>query len=246
MYRGMKIAITRPKGKEGATKELASSYGFEALIVNAVELVPRSEDEVKAAVGDIASYDWVVITSAFGARLMHRYFGEALRRAKIAVVGEKTRQALEKLGISVALTPGEFRSEGLVAALREAGAEGKRILVARASAGRELLVRELEKIAEVVEVPLYDSVIPEDKSSIFALREGLEKGEIKAAVFTSAKTVENIFSVVGDNLAALLNRIAVVAIAPETKKALKSYGVEHVAMPERYTLEECLRLLKER
>ncbi len=242
----MKVAITRPRGKEDATKELASSYGFEALIVNAIELVPRSEDEVKAAVGDIADYDWVVITSAFGARLMHRYFGEALHRAKIAVVGEKTRRTLEKLGISVALTPEEFRSEGLIAALREVGAEGKRILVARASAGREILVRELGKIAEVVEVPLYDSVIPEDKSSIFALRQGLEKGEIKAVVFTSARTVENIFSVLNNNLAALLNRISVIAIAPETKRALIRHGVEHVAMPERYTLEECLRLLKER
>lgn len=242
----MRVAITRPKGKEGGTKELASSYGFEVLIVNAIELVPRGKEEVRAAVGKLADYDWVIITSAFGAKVMHRYFGDALRRAKVAAVGEKTRRALEKLGIRVALTPQEFRSEGLVEALREAGAEGKRILVARASAGRELLVMELGKFAEVVEVPIYDSRVPEDRSSILALREALEKGEVKAAIFTSAQTVRNIFSVIGNGkFAALLNRINVVAIAPETKKTLESFGVKRVAMPERYTLEECLKILKE-
>ncbi len=240
----MKVAITRPKGKDNATAELASSFGFDALIVNAIELVPRDEEEIRAEVGRLADYDWVVITSAFGAEVMHRCFGDELKHAKVAAVGEKTRRALEELGVPVELVPEEFRSEGLVRALRSASPGRARILVARASSGRELLVRELKKFAEVVEVPLYDSVLPEDRSSILEMRRAIERGELNAAVFTSAKTVENVFAVLGEDFAALLNRIRVVAIAPQTKKALEKRGVTGVAMPQRYTLEECLRLLE--
>lgn len=240
----MKIAITRPKGKEHTTRELAASYGFEALIVNAVELLPRGGEEVRREVGELGSYDWVVLTSAFGVELMHRYFGEELHKARIAVVGEKTKEALRRVGVEAALTPEEFRSEGLVAAMRSAGAGG-RILVARASTGREVLVRELEKFASVREVHLYDHALPRDRSSILALKEALVRGELGGVVFTSAKTVENVFEVLGEELAHLLNRVRTVAIAPATREALLRRGVERVAMPERYTLESCLRLLKE-
>ncbi|NOZ59033.1 MAG: uroporphyrinogen-III synthase [Euryarchaeota archaeon] len=240
----MKVAITRPREKARETAELAASYGFEALIVSALELVPRSEEEVRRATGRLEDYDWVVVTSAYGAELMCRYFGDELRRARIAVVGEKTEAALRRAGIRAALIPREFRSEGLVEALREAGAGG-RVLVARASAGREVLLRELEKFASVREVHLYDHALPRDRSSILALREALLRGEVAAVVFTSARTVENVFEVLGDGLTELLNRVRVVAIAPGTRSALLKRGVEQVAMPERYTLEACLELLKE-
>ncbi|WP_457555783.1 uroporphyrinogen-III synthase [Candidatus Pyrohabitans sp.] len=240
----MRVAITRPKGKETESLELAAAHGFEALIVNALELLPRDERDVRREVGDLGSYRWVVITSAFGAELMHRYFGEELRRARVAAVGAKTEEALLRCGVKVALIPEEFRSEGLVDALRRAGAGG-RILVARASGGRETLVRELEKFATVREVHLYHHALPEDRSSIFALKQALERGELDGVVFTSARTVENIFKVLGDELAELLSGVRVVAIAPGTWEALLRRGVRRVAMPERYTLEACLELLKE-
>jgi uroporphyrinogen-III synthase len=222
---------------------LVEERGWEAIIVPGVEIVQRPTHEIIAGVGDITDYHWVVITSAAGVDIMADLYGEELKSMKVAVVGSKTGEALEEKGIEVALVPHEFRAENLAGELKKKGIKGKRILVARASSGREVLVRELEKEAQVREVQLYDTVVPRDKRPMKEFYKELEGGRIDAVIFTSGQTVKNFFSVLGDGLAESLGRVKVCAIAPVTRKTLEKYGVKGVMMPEIYTIEACLDLL---
>ncbi|NOZ77151.1 MAG: uroporphyrinogen-III synthase, partial [Euryarchaeota archaeon] len=128
--------------------------------------------------------------------------------------------------------------------LKAQGIEGKRILVARASSGREVLVRELRKMADVREVQLYDTAVPGDEGPMRRFLKELREGRIDAVVFTSGQTVRNFFTVLGDDLAEALNAVKVCAIAPVTKKALEERGVRGVMMPRVYTIEACLDLLE--
>ncbi|MFQ5816278.1 MAG: uroporphyrinogen-III synthase [Candidatus Hydrothermarchaeaceae archaeon] len=235
----MRIAITRPKERSDDTVRLVRDRGWDALIVDAIEIAPRVEDEIHKGVGDITSYDWLVLTSAFGAEIMLKLYGDSLGGLHIAAIGPKTRDALERPGLRVDLMPGEYRTEGLIEALaREVG--GKRVLIARASIGREILVKELRKVANVSEVPLYDTVVPSDKSGMIEFSEVLRKGELDAVIFTSSQTAKNLFDYLGEDLRKYLGDVLVCAIGPQTSQTLEEYGVRVDIMPERYTVGACL------
>lgn len=240
----MRVAVTRPQERSQQTIDELEARGFEAVIVPGIEIVARPEDEIRSGVGDIDDYDWIVITSAAGVDLLVELYGEELNYATIAVVGSKTAGALEKQGIDVDLVPKEFKAENLAEEIMAQAIESSRILVARASTGREVLVEELSKEAEVTEVHLYDTMVPRDTSRMEGFYTDLKGGKIDAVVFTSSHTVENFYSVLGDGLTDYLNQVKVCAIAPITRKTLDARGVENVLMPETYTIESCLDLLE--
>lgn len=242
----MLVAVTRPRQRARETEQLLRSRGFKPLIVPGVELVPRQGREVKEEIGDIGGYDWLVVTSAFGAELIYSYYGSRLDGLRIAVVGEKTKKAFSRLGVSVDLVPEEFKAEGLLREMLREGIGEQRVLVARASAARELLVRELSRAAEVKDVVLYYSRKPSDSGAMQRLREEALAGNLRAVIFTSPETAKNILGAVGDkSFIDALNNISVIAIAPMTRKVLIQMGVSGVLMPEVYSVEACLELIEE-
>lgn len=236
------IAITRPYERSGETVRQVEERGWKAMIVPAVSIAPRPRDEVLEKIGELSKYDWLVLTSASGAEIMYRYFGGDLKSARIAVIGPKTAEFLEKRDIKVELIPGEYKAETLAAEMVKAGIGGSKILVARASIGREVLVTELKKYAQVTEVPIYETVMPQDKTPMNDFLSALEDGKITAAVFTSSQNVKNMFTVLDKGrLIGGLKKVKVCAIGPITAKTLGEYGVVVDATPRDYTVDACLR-----
>ncbi|MDI6654585.1 MAG: uroporphyrinogen-III synthase [Candidatus Hydrothermarchaeota archaeon] len=232
----MKVAITRPRERAEDTIKLVEKKGWSAIIVPTVEIVPRKDSLASI---DLSSYDWLVITSASGADIAGEHFGDALKKIKIACIGPKTREVLEKLGVKVALIPKEYKTEALVEELIKKARE-KRILVARASAGREVLVEKLKSIAEVTEIPLYDTITTE-KNASEAFSKSLEKGEIDAIIFTSSQAAKNFFRVIDRKK---IETLKVCAIGPITAQTLASKGIRVDAVPKEYTVEACLDALE--
>jgi len=218
---------------------LVKERGWEALIVSAIEIQPREDREIRSGVGDITEYDWIVLTSAFGAEIMLRLYGDKLRELKIASIGPKTRDALEHSEFKVDLIPGEYKTEGLIELMKKE-AQGDSILVARAAIGREILVEELEKVADVSEVALYDTVLTRDKSGMDAFSEELKEGKLDAVIFTSSQTALNIFEYLGEGLKEEMDGVTVCAIGPLTAKTLEEHNVKVDIMPEKYTVGACL------
>ncbi len=241
----MRIAITRPRERSDETTRLVSERGWEALVVSAIEIVPRSKGEITKGVGDIAGYDWLVLTSAYGAEIMLEFYGEKLKKLRIAAIGPKTKKALEKAGLKVSLVPEEYETEGLIEELAK-HAKGKRVLVARAAIGREIFVDELKKAAKVVEVPLYDTFLPKDKSSIVEFSDALRNRELDAVMFTSSQTVNNLFDYLGEDLRVGLEDVWVCAIGPQTALTLEQHGVRVDIMPNEYTVQACLGELEKK
>jgi uroporphyrinogen III methyltransferase/synthase len=224
---------------------LAQEHGWEAIIIPAVEIVPRRGEEILRAVGDLGRYDWIVLTSAFGAEILYDLFGGAMEGLPIAAIGPKTKETLEGKGVSVRLVPPQYKAENLARALKKIGIRGKRILVARASIGREVLVEELRRGgAEVTEVPLYDTPPPREGRGAEELRRRLEARDLDAVIFTSSQTVKNLFQTLGARLADLLEGVKVCAIGPITARTLEERGVRVDIQPEEYTVEACFRALR--
>ena len=238
------IAITRPLERSRETVESVEARGHKAMIVPAVSIIPRPREDISGEIGELKDYDWLVLSSSFGADVMHRYFGDKLRNLKIAVIGPKTAKFLRDRGIEVELVPKEYKAENLAREMIKAGIEGKKILVARADIGREVLTKELQKHADVKEVTIYNTIMPCDKTPMREMLSALEKGTVTAVIFTSSQNVRNMFaSLDKGRLLEGLKKTKVCAIGPITARTLEEKGVNVDVMPKEYTVEACLEAI---
>lgn len=237
----MRIAITRPREKSQDTLSLVEARGWEALIVPTVEIKPR-ENALEGI--DLGDFDWLVLTSSFGAELVLQRCKDGVKKVKIACIGPRTAKELEKHGVKAAFIPGKFEAAALAEELLKKGAEGKKILVARASSGRELLVETLRKKARVTEVPLYDTVMVRDTKGIQDFIRSLDSDKLDAVIFTSSQAAKNLLSAIGEERIPRLNSLVVCAIGPITAETLRRRGIEVDIMPPEYTVEACLRELE--
>ena len=136
----MRIIVTRPAGQERELVERLVALRHEVVHCPLVAVEPLGDGPV-----DVSGYDWVVVTSANGARELRRRMRGTPRR--VAAVGRATAEAFG----GADLVPAVATQEGLLAELpRPAG----RVLFAGAEAARRLLVDELG--ADFV--PLYRTV----------------------------------------------------------------------------------------
>ena len=133
----MKIVVTRPQGQERELVAGLESLGHEVVHCPLIEVVPLGAEPV-----DVTPYDWVVVTSANGARELRRRMTGTPRR--VAAIGAATAEAFG----GADLVPAVSTQEGLLAELpRPAG----RVLFVGAEGARRLLADELGATF----VPLY-------------------------------------------------------------------------------------------
>ena len=133
----MRIVVTRPAGQEQDLVGRLERLGHEVVHCPLIAIEPLGDAPI-----DVSAYDWVVVTSANGARELRRRAAGPLPR--VAAIGPATADALG----GADLVPSVATQEGLLAELpRPAG----RVLFAAAEGARTLLPDELG--ADVM--PLY-------------------------------------------------------------------------------------------
>jgi uroporphyrinogen-III synthase len=122
-----------------------------------------------------------------------------------------------------------YTTAQVLEALADLPLKGGRVMVQRYGETNVELERALrEKGAEVVEIPTYRWALPQDTGPLTALIAALARGEVDAAVFTSASQAHNLFALAEEpgELARDLNRALVASIGPVCSAALRSHGVE--------------------
>ena len=125
----MKIVVTRPEGQERDLVGRLEGLGHDVVHCPLIAIEPLGDEPI-----DVSGYDWIVVTSANGAR-------ELLRRSRgtmprVAAIGPATAEALG----GADLVPEVATQEGLLAELpRPTG----RVLFAAAEGARRLLADEL-------------------------------------------------------------------------------------------------------
>jgi uroporphyrinogen-III synthase len=194
----MRVIVTRPAHQAGELATRLEEMGHEVVLCPLIELEPLGDDPV-----DVGGYDWLVVTSANGARELARR-GLAGARPRIAVVGPTTARELADAGLDPDLVAEESSQDGLLAALpRPAG----RVLLAAAEGARDLLGNELG--ADLL--PLYRTT---------ELRpDAAPSGDL--AVLTSPSQARA--------FAQLGLALPVVTIGPQTSLAARELGLDVVA-----------------
>jgi uroporphyrinogen III methyltransferase/synthase len=162
---GRRIVNTRPKGQAEALTSRLKALGAEVIEMPTIEIQPAAEyGPLDRALSELASYDWLIFTSANGVRfLLERLDASAVDlRAKICAIGPATRAAIEALHLKVDLMGREYVAEGLLDAFSAYDLAGRRILLPRAAVARDLVPVELARRgARVDVVEAYRTAAPE-------------------------------------------------------------------------------------
>ena len=207
---GSVVLVTRSPHQSSELVTKLSALGLEPVLVPAIELaLPSSFDALDAALADLASFDWLIFTSANAVEAFHRRMESAGRgvgvdRLRIAAIGPATARALESIGRVPELIPPQAVAESLTEALlpRARGPDGgpTRFLLMRAEDARDVVPEALNAAgARVTVAPAYRTVVP--AGSIDAVQ----------ALLTELKTSAKLKSAIGQAAIQAARTIAVVS-----------------------------------
>ena len=247
--RGRRVLICRPRAQAGDLAERLEELGAVPLLLPVVEIRPPADwAAVDAVIARLADYHWLVFTSVNG---VHSFIGRlrqsgrdlrALGHLRLATIGPTTAAALRGYHLDADLVPGEYCSEGLAAMLKPHVA-GKRVLLARADRGRELLRDELSAVADVHQVAVYSQVDAVEHDGLVLDR--LRRGEIDDVVLTSSNIARALARALDD---ACLDRMRsgrprIISISPVTSAAIRELGWPVAAEAETYTMEGVVKAM---
>ncbi len=236
---GVRIVVTRARDQAGDLVARLETLGAEVIEFPTIEIRPAEDYRpLDAALANLASYDWLIFTSANGIR----FFMERLNLrdrdlasfgGQVCAIGPATRKAVEKLGLKVDLMPGEYVAESLVAAFSGRDLSGKRILLPRAAVARDLVPAELARRGALVDVvEAYRTVVPKDTGA--RVKEIFFNGPKPDWItFTSSSTVTNFVQAAG---AGTLEGVRVASIGPVTSATVRKHGLEVTVEASPYTI----------
>ena len=244
---GVRVLVGRARHQAGALSSELRKLGANVLEIPFIEIrKPGSFRPLDTALKNLASYDWLILTSVNGVQAMWERFGKlhltkkSLTHLEIAAIGPATRKAIEKRGARVDVVPEEYVAESVVKSLRHK-VEGKRVLLVRAKVARDVIPKELRRAgARVDVVEAYETVVP--RSSRTRLRAALKNPGRRPDVitFTSSSTVKNFVALLGSRekreRPASLEGTTLASIGPVTSATLRDlgFGVDVEATP--YTI----------
>ncbi|EJE17440.1 uroporphyrinogen-III synthase [Staphylococcus epidermidis] len=133
------------------------------------------------------SYDWLIFSSKNAVKYFYPYL-KNVKVKKVAVIGDKTAQYCNELGISVDFVPRDFSQEGF---LDEFKIREQHLLLPSSEKARPKLVQQLSKYNEIVKIDLYRPV-PNFKN-ISQVKSLVRKHQIDAVTFSSSSAVEFYF-----------------------------------------------------
>jgi len=249
---GKKIVITRPAERAQDSVKMVKSYGAIPIVTPTIELKDSKPEEMIKFCNMINKLDWLIFTSPRAIKSLFKYCNlENASNLKVASIGPKTSEVLDKYGVKADLIPEVYTAEGLLEAFEKIEVKGKKIGLPRTMVARYTLPHGLQRRgAEVILADAYKSEMPDDKSGIYELIEDILNREIDIIMFTSPLTVKNLIKIAKDEnkdeIIDILRKkeVLVAAIGPITKKVLDAYEIEPV-MPEVYTFKNMLDKLVE-
>lgn len=233
---GVRVLVTRPAHQAGPMISQFSELGASTLLSPSI-LISEPEDwePVDQAISDLEKYHYVVFSSTNGVKFfMRRLFAlgfdtRRLARAKVAVIGPRTAQSLQEFGLRADIQPETYRAEALATSLQE-HVDGKRILLLRASRGREVLSAELTRFgAQVDQVVTYQSTDDTRRDPDIESR----WSELDWVTVTSSAIARSLHHQWGDKL----KEVKLASISPITTKTLMELGLAPTAEAADYTVE---------
>ena len=245
---GKTVLVTRAAGQSSKFSTMLQQHGATVLEMPALEITaPSSWQDLDNAIALLASFDWLILTSANGVNYFLsrlKTLGKDIRtlaRIKIAVVGKKTADVLQEYNLQPDFIPPNYVADSLIATFPEDLAQQKILFPRVETGGRDVLVRELTaQGADIVEVAAYQSQCP--KTIEPQIWQALQQKQIDIITFASSKTVRNFVQLVTAKMDTerdinILLEVAIASIGPQTSQTCHDLLHRVDIEATQYTLE---------
>ena len=245
----MRVGITADRRWEEQAR-LFTERGAEVVHGPTMRTIDLSESEsLRAATEALAEQapDYLVVSTGMGLR---RWVEAAARweldgpllaslaGARVVARGAKANVAARRAGLPVWWQAPHETMQEIVDHLSTEGAGGARVAVQLFEPEGHPSTEALRSLAgELVEVPVYQWALPDDRGPAVALVEAALAGDLDAVTFTAQPAVHNLFRIAGERgnaLRAAFNDGGVVAacVGPVCASAATDEGVEAPMWPD--------------
>jgi uroporphyrinogen-III synthase len=156
---GRRVVVTRTREQASALSTRLSGLGAEVIELPVLRITQKiSKDLLAEVLLELATYDWLVFTSANGVRF---FFDEFLRiyddirslgLIRIACVGDGTARAVADLHLRIESQPAVATAEALAEQLVKTDSlDHAKLLVITGNLNRDTLVKKLEEARAIVD-----------------------------------------------------------------------------------------------
>lgn len=233
---GQIILVTRPVHQADTLPHRLRELGADVLYQPAIDIVPLADwSVVDRMIERLDEFQWLVFSSANGVQhFLERLFAlrhdvRALANVRLAAIGPATVDALAHYHLRADVCPDNYRAEALAEALASP-TRGQRVLLLRASRGREVLAEMLTASGAIVEqVVVYESrdvTTPDEQ-----VAELMAAGTIGITTVTSSAIARSLATMFGSSL----SKTQLAAISPLTAEVLSELGHTPSIVAETYT-----------
>lgn len=245
---GKNLVITREETAAASTIKKLEEMGANVISFPTIKIATIEPNlRLDKAIENISLYSYIVFTSVNGVRVFFdKYFklGKDIRDMagiKIAAVGTKTQDAIEKYGIRVDLVPAKFVGEELIEKLVPVLKATDNVLIPRAKIARDILVDQLKKISNVEEIEIYDTLKTESsKDDILDTLRELDEYDL---LFTSSSTFTNFKEILEENATEIFGNGKIISIGPITTDTIVEAGYKVDREAEEYTIDGLIEIL---
>lgn len=237
---GLRVLVTRAAGQAGELSARLRAAGAEPVELPVIRIAPPDDlGPLDAAVRRLASYDWVIFTSANGVDALFARIdalsldSRAFGGARVAVIGPATAERLRARGVRADYMPARFIAEALLEGLVARGVAGARVLLPRAERAREVLPAGLRAAGATVDVvAAYRTVLPDEPAPGL---EALAAGAIDVVTLTSSSTARHLVALARGRVD-LINRARVACIGPITAATARELGLRVDVVAEEHSI----------
>lgn len=233
---GRTVLITRPEHQSDDLAARLQNLGANVLRQPAIEIGPPTDwTPVDQSIERLPDIDWLVFSSSNG---VEYYLGRLLAlghdlrrlaRVRLAAIGPGTAAALTEFHLKADVQPDTYRAESLAESLAPITC-GKKVLLIRASRGREVLAEMLTAAGATVEqAVVYESRDVETVDEDIA--HDLAAGNIDVTTVTSSAIAHSLVRLFGDDL----RKTRLAAISPVTAATLTELGFAPAIVAVAYT-----------
>jgi uroporphyrinogen III methyltransferase/synthase len=217
---GRTVLVTRPEGQAQPLVAALTQQGAGTIELPVIGITDPADGgaALAAAVDQISTYDWVVVTSANGARRLLGALPDAraLGGVSVAAVGPGTAAVLAEGNIRADLVPEQYVAEGLLQEFPAPPAEGGRVLLARAAVARDVLPDGLRAAGWEVDVVEAYRTVPAEPDPVTA--DVASTADV--VTFTSSSAVEHYLEVMAGWVPPV-----VACIGPVTADTARRHGL---------------------
>ncbi|MGA9225663.1 MAG: uroporphyrinogen-III synthase [Mesobacillus sp.] len=240
------VMIPRGKAHAKSFSELVAKVGGIPVEIPLIAFQPvAATEELHEMMNSLHTYDWIIFTSNVTVETFYSLMNALVPFPKVAVIGDKTRQVLENMGVKVDFTPGHYVAEDFVEEFHSHIREGSRVLIPKGNLARDYIAATLKKHGAIVdEVVIYETYLPDDSRD--KLIQMLRNRRLDILTFTSPSTIDHFMEIVeAQQLQKELDQCIVACIGPVSMRKAEEWGLNVHAVPDKYTVEEMLKSIIE-